>query len=379
MKISIVLGPFQPMPPEGFGAVEKVWYELAGAFTQLGHAVILVGKSGGATEHAEAKGFRVVPLRGYAASNRLWLNLLLDFLYAFEVRRRIEPCDIVVTNSFWAPVVLSLLGGGAGKIVVHVARFPKGQMWLYRGTQALQAISSAVAREIVRQTPALEPRVFVLPYPVDLVTYRPPAIARGSDRTGTILYVGRVHPEKGVDLLIRAFRHAIVRVPQMRLRIIGPSNVEQGGAGEAYLDSLKHAASGLPVNFAGPVSDPKVLAAEYAGAQCFCYPSLAEKGEAFGLAVLEAMATGLPVIVSDLACFRDFLEPGRDGLVFDHRAQDPDLRLAECLVQVFSGTELAYKLADGALARAREFELGKVAKRYLVLFEQLHSGSEGKC
>ena len=130
--------------------------------------------------------------------------MLKDFLYALEVRRRIEPADVIVTNTFWTPVLLSLSGRRLGKIIVHVARFPKGQMWLYRGADALQAISSPVAQEIVRESPGVQEKVHVLPYPVDLHTYHPPDVARRYDRDLTVLYVGRVHPEKGVDLLITA-------------------------------------------------------------------------------------------------------------------------------------------------------------------------------
>lgn len=369
MKITIVLGPFQPLPPVGFGAVEKVWYEFAEVFARLGHAVVLIGKGEANAELSGTSGVRILPLRGYSASSRLWLNLLMDFLYAVEVRRRVEPSDIVITNSFWAPVLLSLLGRGLGKIVVHVARFPKGQMWLYRGTDALQAISSAVAREIVRQTPRVRDKVHVLPYPVDLSTYRPPKVARNYEGNLTVLYIGRVHPEKGVEMLIRAMRQVIARVPLARVRIVGPTAEEQGGGGPAYLEALKGTAFGLPVEFIGSIRDPKALVAEYQRAHCFCYPSLAEKGEAFGLAVLEAMATGLPVVISDLGCFRDFMEPDREGLVFDHRAEDAEYRLAESLVQVLADPDLASQLGESAAAKAKEFELDKIAKRYLEMFD----------
>jgi glycosyltransferase involved in cell wall biosynthesis len=93
------------------------------------------------------------------------------------------------------------------------------------------------------------------------------------------------------------------------------------------------------------------------------------KGEALGLAVLEAMATGLPVVVSDLACFRDFMEPGREGLVFDHRAEDAEFRLAESLLQVLVDPDLASQLGESAAAKAKEFELEKIAKRYLEMFD----------
>ena len=371
MRIAIVLGPFQPTPV-GHGAVEKVWHDLAQVFARFGHVVQLIGKAGFRPAIDEDKGgIQVVPVRGFSATGRLWLDLLKDFVYALEVRRRIEPSDVIVTNTFWTPVLLSLFGWRLGKIIVHVARFPKGQMWLYRGADALQAISSVVAQEIVRQSPGVREKVHVLPYPVDLHTYRPPDVARRYDGDLTILYVGRIHPEKGVDLLITALRQLLTRVPRARLRIVGPLALEQGGGGEVYFEALRSAATGLPVEFVGPIREPTVLALEYQRAHCFCYPSLAEKGEAFGIAALEAMATGLPVVVSDLACFRDFIEAGRDGLVFDHRARAPETALGELMGQILADPDFALQLGRNAADKAQDFELEKIARRYIGFFEEI--------
>src|SRR2546423_15665728 len=66
LKIRIALGPFQPLPPGGMGAVEKVWHELAGEFARRGHAVTLVGKaSRGASMPG---GVRLIALRGFLAT-----------------------------------------------------------------------------------------------------------------------------------------------------------------------------------------------------------------------------------------------------------------------------------------------------------------------
>ena len=369
LKITIVLGPFQALPPVGYGAVEKVWYEFAKEFSSLGHSVILIGKCETVEDISrDSSGVQIVPLRGFSATGRLWVDLLKDFLYALDVRQQIEPSDIIVTNTFWTPTLLSLSARHLGRIVVHVARFPKGQMWLYRGADALQAISSAVAREIVRQSPSLQTKVRVLPYPVDLQTYHPPNVARRYDGDLTVLYAGRIHPEKGVDLLVASFHQVLLHAPKARLRIVGPSAIERGGGGGIYLNGLKKAASGLPVDFIGPIGDPASLALEYQNAHCFCYPSLAEKGEAFGLAALEAMAAGLPVVVSDLACFRDYIEPGHNGLIFDHRAAESRLALGMLLGQTLADEDFAIQLGRNAAKKANEFALKTVAQRYLEMF-----------
>ena len=73
------------------------------------------------------------------------------------------------------------------------------------------------------------------------------------------------------------------------------------------------------IEWVGPVFDDKILAQEYLKASIFVYPSIAVKGETFGLAPLESMAYGCVPIVSDLECFKDFITNKKNGLIFNHR------------------------------------------------------------
>jgi glycosyltransferase involved in cell wall biosynthesis len=368
MRISIILGPFQPLPPAGFGAVEKVWVELAREFAARGHPTCILGRTSGTDAPQERGGVSVLAMRGFDASGRLALDLMKDLLYAAFVAWRVPASDVIVTNSFWSPVVLGLLRGRKGRIVVHVARFPKGQMWLYRGADVLQAISSPVAQAIVEQQPRLGARVRVLGYPVDLATFtRRGTPVHGAPRE--ILYVGRVHPEKGLRLLVQAFRRVVESAPDARLRVVGPIEERHGGGGDSYLRALKADAAGLNVSFDGAVASEQALAALYRRSDCFCYPSLAERGEAFGRAVLEAMAAEAPCVVSALGCFRDFVRPGENALVFDHRAADATERLAGALRSVLDDPAQARRLGQAARSTAEGYSLDRVAEDYLRLFE----------
>lgn len=362
------------MPPAGIGAVEKVWHELAQAFAKAGHEVLLAGKVADGAVPAHTACMRILPMRGYEATASIVCNLAKDLLYSVQVARRLESSDVIVTNSFWMPVVLTFVRRRRERVIVHVARFPKGQMWLYGRARVLQAVSSPVAAEIARQSPSMREKVRMLPYPVDLETYRPPKAARTYDDALTILYVGRLHPEKGLEVLIRAFRSVAGAIPRSRLKIVGPSSPAQGGGGEDWIDAMKTLARGLPVEFVGPIADPVRLALELQRAHCFCYPSMAEKGEAFGLSVLEAMAAGLPVVVSALECFGDLMEHGREGLVFDHRARHPEIALAACLERLLSGPGEALRLGGNAAKKAASFGVERVAARYVALFEEVCGG-----
>jgi glycosyltransferase involved in cell wall biosynthesis len=113
------------------------------------------------------------------------------------------------------------------------------------------------------------------------------------------------------------------------------------------------------------------LAAVYHKADLFCYPSLAERGETFGVAPLEAMATGLVPVVSDLACFRDFLAAGVNGVVFDHRAPDAARRLAGALDGLLADPAARREMGTRAAERAAAYSLPRVADLYLADFAEM--------
>jgi len=93
---------------------------------------------------------------------------------------------------------------------------------------------------------------------------------------------GRVHPEKGVHLLIAAFATAACTLfAGWRLVIVGPTEKKYGGGGGSYLAALARAAGQAQdrILFRGPLFDPIALEREFRSARLFVYPSLAEKGE----------------------------------------------------------------------------------------------------
>ena len=373
MRITIVQGAFLPVPPLLGGGVEKMWYGLAPEFARAGHEVTYISRRYASLPDEETRdGVRHVRVAGFDAPKNKLLYRACDFLYARRARRALPPADIVVTNTIFLPLLIR--DPGVGKLCVHVARFPKGQMWMYRHADRLQTVSRAVAQAIAAELPAVAGKVKVIP---PYLSANPPTLTPEEldrPREPWVLYLGRVHPEKGLDLLLRAFGDFIGKTPETpwRLKIIGPVAAKMGGGGDEYkakLDALS-APFRERVDWMGFVSDEE-LNATCRRAAMFVYPSLAEKGESFGLAPLEAMAQGCPAMVADLACFGDFLEDGRTGLVFDHRAADPAAALSTQLERLARDPELHRRLARAGYAKAREFTRARIAAMYLEDFETL--------
>jgi glycosyltransferase involved in cell wall biosynthesis len=122
------------------------------------------------------------------------------------------------------------------------------------------------------------------------------------------------------------------------------------------------------------VFDQDTLVEAYRSAAIFVYPSLAETGEAFGLAPLEAMAAGCAVVVSDLRCFDDFIEDRVNGMKFDHRSRSPERDLALLLTRLATEPDLLQQIADAGHRTAGKFRIGEIAARMLQDFETVLGG-----
>ncbi len=120
---------------------------------------------------------------------------------------------------------------------------------------------------------------------------------------GVLLYVGRLSREKSLDLLAAAFRELVDSGAELSLAIVGDGPYREELAGEL---------AGYPVLFTGFL-EGEFLERAYASADLFVFPSATDT---FGNVVLEAQASGLPVIVTDRGGPRELMRDGETGVVF---------------------------------------------------------------
>ncbi|HEV3394051.1 MAG TPA: glycosyltransferase family 4 protein [Chthoniobacterales bacterium] len=370
MKITIVLGAFFPVPPTMGGAVEKMWYSLGQEFALRGHEVAIVSRKMPKQPRKEiTDGVWHLRVRGFDTPRSLVSLKFLDFVYSLRAMSILPVGDILVTNTFWLPLLAR--DRTRGKMYVHVGRYPKGQMRFYGHAARLQAPSTAVARAISAEAPRLADRVSVAPYPAPRSTSAPPEMALRPKR---ILYVGRVHPEKGVHLLVDAFvRGTRAAFTDWELMIVGPTDVKFGGGGSEYLSTLRRSAveAGDRVIFAGSIFDPYELEQTFRSARLFVYPSLAERGESFGLAPLEAMTHGCAALVSNLDCFTDFVRDGETGFIFDHRSSSPEESLRIKIEKITNDEALLARVAEAGRHKSEEYSLSRVADRFIADFSSI--------
>ena len=187
-----------------------------------------------------------------------------------------------------------------------------------------------------------------------------------------ILYFGRIHPEKGVLELAKAWnRLGSLQRQDWGLRIVGPWKTAQGGGGAEYLGKIQEEErkSRGSMQLGEPLFEEDKIKEEYANGRIFAYPSQAEKGETFGLAVLEAMSFGCIPLVSGLACFQDFVSSDF-GFVVNSNNGDFQEELGDCLASAIEEQASHESRAAAAYRRCADFEVEKVARRFLEDFER---------
>ncbi len=126
---------------------------------------------------------------------------------------------------------------------------------------------------------------------------------RGLTNSLVLLYVGRISQEKSLDLLVESFRHLVDNGADISLAIIGDG---------PYREEMEFLLQGYPVVFTGYL-EGELLQHGFASADVFVFPSATDT---FGNVVLEAQASGLPVIVSDRGGPRELMLDGKTGSVF---------------------------------------------------------------
>lgn len=200
----------------------------------------------------------------------------------------------------------------------------------------------------------------------DTVKFRP----GGGPRQGGILFVGRLTPHKGIDRLIQA-------VPEgATLTIVGTSDHDRRPPERDYPALLRRLASTLDVTFLNHVDDAE-LPALYRRARVVVLPSVHTTcygkhiaiPELLGLTLLEAMASGTPVIASNVGGLPEVVVDGATGFIVEPGDVET---LRERLELLLGDDLLARQMGDNARAHVEEkFTWDRSAERCLAVYEGL--------
>lgn len=290
---------------------------------------------------------------------------------ARRIRRLASSHDLVHVNS--SVILGGLVGARLSRRPVvchlresyadHPAAWRLYGPFLRATSDAVIAVSGGVADEARRG--GLEDRTEVIHNGVDL---GPLAGSQPDGRYGPIVMVGRINGWKGQPDLVRAVRSLHDRGHPVEVKVAG--DVFRGG--DRYrrelVDLIRKMDLERSVELLGYVHDvPRLLT----GAGVYVQPSA--RPEPFGLALVEAMAAGLPCVATDAGGPRDIIDHGRTGLLVP--ARDPGA-LADALEQLVTDPSLRRRLGAAAKKEAfSRFTPAREADGIEALYRRLLGGS----
>lgn len=263
------------------------------------------------------------------------------------------------------PVVTKLANSGPASDVLKMRESRQLALTRFMLPTALRSDRFvALNRDVVAElTAAGVPPDRIVEVPNGVEAHHTPRSDHRLHDPACVLYVGRLHPQKGLDILLHAFAALQRRLDHpSTLRIVGDGPIRD--TLKALADRLGIAAA---VDFVGQRDD---VGPDLDGADVFVLPS---RAEGLSNALLEAMAAGVPPVVSNIPGNRDVVENGHTGVVV---AVDDVAALASALARVL--TDAGLRSALGAAARRTTddiYSLDRVAARYRAIYAALRTGA----
>ncbi len=338
-----------PIPPPGWGAVEKAIFRLSEALRSRGVETEILNRPGKGRSLDE---YRFAwKLRGLLRSHTWDILHASTPVVANRLRQMSLPYVYTSHSRHWS--------GTSG---------PSQRFGFYLERRAVAgalqdvALTPAIA-ELMRAGPLREhpERCRVIPNGVETSTYGP----QWSERTGQVaLGVGAVHPRKRWHVAVEAMS----QLPQGELVIAGPIQDAR------YAEELRRRSPNGRLRLAGEVSETD-LRALYSKADVFLLPS---RSELMSMAVVEAMASGLPVIGTGR--LEGMVLPGEQGyLIPEGSGTEEVTEIARRLGEILGDAALRRRMGESARAKAvTEWDWSVIAGKTLELYQGIPASTRSR-
>jgi glycosyltransferase involved in cell wall biosynthesis len=277
--------------------------------------------------------------------------------------------DAVHTNDHRGVLLSGVPARLAGRPLVWHAHGPLGSRLVDQICGALAssvvAVSADTLGKLRLSRRALARKATIVHNSVTTTFQAPPEVRRIRHRVVT---GARLHPDKGLDVLIDAAALLVRHIPDVRVVIAG--HVQHGY--EDYARALRQRVDRLGLNdvvdFAGRVANPESL---WASAEVYVQPSRAEP---FGLGLLEAMAAGTPVVATAVDGMVEVIKNGRNGLLVEPENASA---LAGAIERVLTDPPLRTSLVRGGrVAVSSHFDSARVIAQFMSIYARLAGGTQ---
>jgi glycosyltransferase involved in cell wall biosynthesis len=383
MKILHVITTLDPAA----GGPPAVVTRLAAAQAALGHEIHVASYEGPSAAERIAAYWKTIPHHELVCSHRITSNSRLERFTASaakrELSRLIPSVNIIHLHGIWDPILKSAAGIADSARIPYVVA-PHGMLdpWSMRQRRLKKQIALLLGYRHMLDRAAflhvlnaderdlLEPRDLhdrrhLIPNGIFLEELEPmpsrDAFHNAHPALNTkpyVLFLSRLHYKKGLDYLADAFAICATSHADLQLVVAGPDD----GAQADFQARIARAGLNSRVHIVGPLYGPQKLAA-FRGASCFCLPS---RQEGFSMAIAEALACEIPVVISMDCHFPEVAEVNA-GFVVKLDAQEIARAIQSILKDPARSKEMGQ--AGRQLIESR-FTWPRVAQRSIEAYEQ---------
>ncbi len=367
MKIALVSPYDYPYP----GGVTEHIVHLAAEFRRRGHEVHII-----APQSAEMRALvgeivhpvgSVVPVPANGSVARISLSLRLS-RQVKEILER-EQFDVIHLHEPLLPALpVTVLRHSHSLNVGTFHAFAQSNYAYFYGKPILRYFVRKLHGRIAVSPPARDfvaeyfPGDYeIIPNGIDYDRFAAPSEPLEAFRDGgpNVLFVGRLEKRKGLKFLLRAMGGVWDHFPQARLIVVGSGPLLDDYRALVESHRLQN------VIFTGFVSSEE-LPRYYRSCDIFCAPSTGQ--ESFGIVLLEAMASGKPIVASDIPGYHFVVNHGVEGFLVPPKDEQA---LALSLVRLLSDADLRARMGQAGQRRAEEFAWEKVAGRVLAFYDRV--------
>ncbi len=295
-------------------------------------------------------------------------GLLVPFLFLalyFKLFRILPNYDVVhahwlipqgvVQSFFKKPYIVTGHGGDVTSLNKGLFRYLKKRC--LRRAERVSAVSNALKKQIQEICPSIVPTVISMGINIDEFgeQFRQENYF-GQNNSKVILFVGRLAEKKGCTYLLDAMKYI-----DALCVIVGDGPLKQD-----LQDQAKELNITNKIRFLGPKTHEE-LKYIYASSDIFVAPSITAKDgdkEGLGLVILEAMASGLPVVASKSGGIVEIVQDGVNGLLFEEKDV---LQMVDKITCIIDDQQLYARLKTVAYKTIKQYDYKSIAAKYMTL------------
>ena len=369
MKIALV-SPYDFSHPGGVGRHITALYNI---FTPMGHEVKVIAPASREVNDFGEHFIRIGrPFPIPASDSIIRISLSMHLAPTIKEVLAQEKFDIIHLHEPFMPMLCSAVLRFSNTVNVgtfHAAQGKPGYNWgrpittwmLSRRARKLHG-HIAVSKPAMDYVSQFVPGEYeIIPNGVDLNHFRPDVqpLEQYTDGKLNIVFLSRLEYRKGANYLLKAFYEIKRQMPNTRLLICG-AGTRLRKRYEKWVKDVR-----LPdVVFTGMVPEQDI-ARYYKTADIFCLPATSH--ESFGLILLEAMATGRPIVATNIEGFAAVVTHGEEGLLVPPMTVRP---LTEALLKLLNDKQLRLQMGQKGLVTAQKYAWEDIATRLLAYYDQ---------